>query len=110
MALTAEQVEKLRGTLGSLGWQDVIKPVLANTGKTVITALLDPGSARDGEFKNMSDDYLRGMFAGYQRVLTFFEAEVETERINRLRDDDRRKQEGTPVGSPYGGNGGEPTG
>ena len=108
MALSGEQVDRLRGTIGSLGWQEVIKPVLTNAGKQALGALTEPEKARTGDYKDRSDDYLRGLFHAYQTVLTLFENEIEVDRINRLREKARKDDEGVAAGSPYVNSGGEP--
>jgi len=110
MALTDQQIEKLRPTVMSQGWQDVVKPIIQNSGRAAMDAMLLMPERREGEFKGASDDYLRGQVAVYGRMLAFFERELEFFEQNRLMDEVRKKQEGQPVGSPYGNDngGGEP--
>lgn len=110
MALSEGQIEKLRPTLLSLGWQEVIKPVIANSGKQIVDMTMDPSVARAGEYEGVNDDVLKGEFRAYRKILTFFENEVAVHDENRLRDKLRQQMEHTTVGTPYGAedNGGEP--
>lgn len=102
MALTGEQIDKLRGTIFSLGWQEVVKPVLANSGKVAMDMLLDPAIKRDGEYSGATDDSLRGTIKAYKSVLAFFENEVRAFDQNKAIDDALRKAETAQgQGSPY---------
>lgn len=102
MALTEQAIEKLRGTLNSLGWTDVMKPVISQFGKGAIDALVTSPSARTGEHAGADDNELRGSFKAYRRVLEFFEQEVKIHEANRILEEAQKKDlEAVGAGSPY---------
>ena len=92
MALAPEAIDKLRVTLSSLGWNDVIKPVIAQFGKRTIDALLTSPEARSGEFNGATDAEIRGEFKAYRRVLEFFEQEVRVFESNKVLEELEKKK------------------
>lgn len=103
MALSGDTVDKLRGTLGSLGWTDIMKPIIAQFGKTALDALTINPDRRDGDFKGVTDDELRGQFQAYRRILTFFDQEVKVFDQNRvLEEAEKQRANAVGQGSPYG--------
>lgn len=59
MALNEEQVGKVRMFLASSGWNDVVKPLLAQRANGAIKALVLSPAERDGEYKEMDDATIR---------------------------------------------------
>ena len=110
MALNQEQIDLVRSTLSTRGWQEVMKPIMVNTGRLAMEALLVNPEKRTGEYQGVDDSDIRAEVKAYRRFLNFFENELAAEQANRLMDEARKKAEGASVGSPYGdANGGEPT-
>jgi len=91
--LNEDQVQKVRMTLMSSGWNEVMRPIAARRAQEVIKALvLSPGE-RTGEFKEKPDDALRAIIQESEWWLTVWENEVKMFDINR-RMDELRRQDG----------------
>lgn len=85
--LSEDQIQKVRSVLASSGWNDVIRPILANRGNQAVKQLvLSPGD-RDGEFKDMADDAIRARIRESEWMLTVWHNEVTVFEMNKRRDD-----------------------
>ena len=102
MALNEEQIEKLRLTTSTAGWNDVILPIVAGRGRQAIEALLLDPSERGGEFKNMSDDAIRARARAVEWLLAVLRNELAAATHNRRLDelDRQAAAEAATQGSP----------
>lgn len=91
MALTEEQVLKVRQVLASSGWNEVISPALANRARQAIKALCLSRSERATEYKggdfDTDDDILRAIIRDCEWMLTVWVNEVNVGEYNRRRDE-----------------------
>jgi len=85
--LNAEQIDKVRLTLGSAGWNDVMKPSLAARANEAIKALILSPDERIGELKDVRDDDLRARIRAIEWLLTVFQNEVAIHDHNRRLDE-----------------------
>lgn len=97
MALNEEQVGKVQLLLASSGWNEVMRPLIAQRGRHALDALVLSPAERKGEFKDVPDDVLRARIQECEWMLAAWGNEVAVFNHNR-------RLEELEV------NGGEPTG
>jgi hypothetical protein len=85
--LSDEQCEKLAPMLQGSGWREVVVPVIAQQGQSAIKALCIPLANREGVWKGVSDDGIRGALGVYEYVLSAFQNEVTVNRANKQREE-----------------------
>ena len=98
--LNGEQIEALRQVLAMGGWNDVMKPVLANRAHLAVKALVLDPAEREGEFKGVDDAVLRARIQEAEWMLTAWSNEVSVHDYNRRRDELDRQNQGNGVGAP----------
>lgn len=96
MPLDADSVEKLRATMASSGWNDVIEPSLINRSKQILNALRTVPGKRSGEFKELEDHDLRAKLDEIEWLLVAFRNEIKVFDHNR-RLDELDADRGEPV-------------
>ena len=84
--LSNEQCDKLAVTLQTSGWREVMMPIIAQQGQAAIKALCIPLVNREGTWKGVSDDGIRGALGVYEYVLSAFQNEVTVNRTNQQRE------------------------
>ena len=90
MALSGEQVEKVRLTLQTSGWNDVMQPLYAARSREAIKALcLTPGE-RAGPFKDLDDNALRGIIRECEWMLNVWANEIKVFEHNQRIDEMER--------------------
>jgi hypothetical protein len=89
--LNPDQIEKVRGTLYTSGWNDVMKPMLLNRGRMAVKALVLTRTERDAEMKGTDfatdEDVLRAIIRDVEWMLNIWDNEVNAANHNRLRDE-----------------------
>lgn len=102
--ITAEQADKLRLVLASSGWNDVIKPVIAQRAHEAIKTLCLADSERIGQFKELDDSSLRGIIREGEWMLSVWENELKVYDHNRRLDELGRQEammaSPTPAANP----------
>jgi hypothetical protein len=94
MALSSEQVEKVRLLMASSGWNDVIKPVIAKRAHDALKALILSPAERSGEYQDTSDDIIRARIKEDEFLLTVWTNEIVAHDQNRMLDEIERQQNG----------------
>ena len=90
MALSSQQIEQVRLVVSSSGWNDVMKPALANRAKAALSALTltpEEREARGGEHKHSTDEYLRALIHDTEWMLGVWTNELMVDDLNRRRDE-----------------------
>ena len=103
MALNDEQIDKLRLTVNTDGWNQVILPIVAGRGRQAIEALLLDPAERTGEFKEMTDDSIRARARAVEWLLSVLRNELAAAEHNRRLDELDRQQDqnaGSPPANP----------
>ena len=93
MALEESEIQKLRLTLSSSGWTDVMQPRILQRGRAALEALVETPNARTGEFKGMSDEDLRSRIRECEWMSVAWSNEVTVFDLNRARDELVRRQD-----------------
>lgn len=99
--LSEEQVQKIRHTLSTSGWTDVMHPAIVNRGNSALKALtLSPDERRmvGGEFKDTDDFLLRAIIRDAEWMIACWQNEIKVFEMNRQLEEIQSQQ-----------NGGEPT-
>lgn len=97
MALDAEQIGKVRLLLMSSGWNDVLKPVIANRAHGAIKALVLHPSERKGEYEGVDDTALRAKVQECEWMLSVWSNEIAVHEHNRrIEELDRQDNGGEP--------------
>ncbi len=97
-----EQIERLKLTLATSGWKDVIQVIYAQRGQALIKVLVQAPDQRSGEFKGASDDLIRGRLQEIEWTLTAWHNQIVNHEINR-RQEEARNGSGTapePIQAP----------
>lgn len=95
--LNEEQIQKVRLTLSSSGWIDVIVPAVLNRGKQALDALtLSEGERQKagGEFKDTDDMLLRAIIRDCQWVVAAFQNEVKIFDYNKRQEELQSQENG----------------
>lgn len=92
--LNQDQVEKLKITMSTAGWREVVIPAIAARGNESIKALCLSPSERKGEAQNVQDEDLRARIREAEYVLGAFQNEVKVFDMNRARDELERQEDG----------------
>lgn len=87
MALTEEQVDKVRLVLASAGWNDVMKPAYAQRAHEAVKTLVLNKEERAGQFKDLGDDQLRAIIRECEWMLSVWDNEVKVSNHNRTLDE-----------------------
>lgn len=82
-----EQIEQIQLLLMSDGWNKGMKPQIAERGQAAIRALCRPTSERQGEYKEVSDEFLRGQISAFEWTLRWFPKVVEVYLANQRTDE-----------------------
>ena len=91
MALNEDQVQKVRLLLQSSGWNDVVKPAIAQRANAAIKNLILTPAERTGEFKEMDDSAIRAQIREAEWLLAVFVNEVAVFDHNRRLDELQRQ-------------------
>lgn len=102
MALNDEQIEKLRLTVGTDGWNEIILPLVAGRGRQAIEALLLEPAERTGEYKGMDDASIRARARAVEWLLAVIRNELAAADHNRRLDELDRQGQETPPANPVG--------
>ena len=105
MALNDEQIQKVRLTLATSGWNDVMRPAIENRGRQALRALTLSRSERAVELKgtdmDTDDDILRAMIRDATWMTTCWTNEISVAEHNR-RLDELDRQHTKDAGGPNG--------
>lgn len=89
--LNEEQIQKVRLTMYSDGWKDVIQPAIVNRGNLALKALALTRTERAKEFKSSDfdtdDDVLRAVIRDCEWMVAVWHNEVQRFDYNRQRDE-----------------------
>ena len=106
MALNDEQVQKVRQTLYTAGWNDVMKPALENRGRQALKALVLSRTERVAAFKgtdfDTDDDVLRAVIRDVEWMTCVWDNEVKVSEYNRQRDELDRLNSNEGTATPNG--------
>lgn len=100
MALNDEQIEKLKRTVSTEGWNEIILPSIASWGKEAIRNLLLEPSERAGEYKGMDDGAIRQRARAIEWFLSTIRNELAVADHNRRLDELDRQEQETPAANP----------
>ena len=105
MALDETQVQKIRLTLQTSGWNDVMKPAIENRGRQAVRALVLSPTERAVEFKgtdfDTDDAILRAMIRDATWMTSVWTNELAVAEHNR-RLDELDRQDTKDAGGPNG--------
>ena len=91
MALNDEQCQKIRQTMMTAGWNEVMKPSLENRGRQAVKALCLSRSERATQFKggdfDTDDEILRAIIRDCEWMTAVWSNEVAVNEYNRRRDE-----------------------
>jgi len=87
MPLDPDQINKLRLTVSSAGWNDVVEPAIARRAQEAIKGLVLLPSERSGEFKDMTDDQIRIRIKEAEWFLAVWRNEIRVHDFNRQNDE-----------------------
>ena len=91
MALNDEQIQKVRLTLASSGWTEVMYPALVNRGQQAVKALILSRSERTSQYKgtdfDTDDEVLRAMIRDTNWMVVCWANEINVAEYNRQRDE-----------------------
>jgi hypothetical protein len=93
--INEDQYQKLRLTLSTSGWNDVIKPAYEARGRMALKALVLSASERakaGGEFANVEDGDLRAIIRECEWMTAVWQNELNVFEMNR-RGDELARQE-----------------
>lgn len=100
MALTEEQIDLVRQTLATRGWNEVMMPAYANRARYAIKLLALYPAERSGELKDLSDDQLRAVVRECEWMTNVWKNEFAVAEHNRLVDEaERQRLSGTEPGA-----------
>lgn len=105
MPLSAEQINKLKVTLASEGWTEVMKPALLGRSKEALKALVLTIPEREkqgGEFRLVDDSGLRHAIREIEWMLAVWHNEIAAYDHNQRLDELERNSQPRPAG-PVGG-------
>ncbi len=89
--LAEEDLAKLRGTLHTSGWTDVIAPRLVKRGREALRELKLLPSERSGSLTGLKDGvasaFLKGRIAEIEWMLAAWDNEMQVADYNRRRDE-----------------------
>ena len=96
--LNDEQIQKVRGTMQTGGWKDVVVPLVVNRGRELTKLALRMPTERGAPYKDMEDrdamNHIRGRIEEIEWLISFFENEVNAFDYNRQRDELARQANG----------------
>jgi hypothetical protein len=100
MALSNDDVQKVRVVLSTSGWNDVMRPALENRGRRAVKALTLSRTERATAFKgtdfDTEDDVLRAIIRDCEWMITVWTNELLVAEHNRqLEELDRRNSNDT---------------
>ncbi len=93
------QAQKLRVTITSGGWREIMMPSILYHGKAALKALcmsVEERKEKGGDFRFKSDDQLRQIIEDSERIAVFWDNELNAYDMN-LRRDQLRQQNGEGV-------------
>jgi hypothetical protein len=100
MALDPDQIEKLRLTLTTSGWKDVMEPVIAKRAHDAIKSLVLRPSERSGEYKEMEDSEIRARIKEAEWNLAVWRNEINIHDANRTMEELQRREDPTDPAGP----------
>lgn len=95
--LTEDQVNKIRHTMSTSGWNEVIIPAVLSRGKQALTALTLSQEERvkaGGDFKDTDDALLRAIIRDAEWFSVAFQNEVKVFDYNRRQDELQTQRNG----------------
>lgn len=95
--LTEDQVNKIRQTMATSGWNDVVIPAAMNRGKQALIALTLSPPEREkagGEFAHFDDSLLRAVIKDSEWWVAAFVNEVKMHDYNRRQEELLGQQNG----------------
>jgi hypothetical protein len=98
--LNEEQIDKLKLTMSTDGWNEVILPLVASRGREAITALVLDPTERSGEYKGMDDGMIRQRARAVEWLLSILRNELAAADHNRALDELDRQNAGSPPANP----------
>lgn len=96
MALDDDQIRKLRTTLATEGWREVIEPLVAERGHRFMKMAFGPVSERPEAYRDAEFDFFRGVVDNTQWMLTYWKAEIDVHNHNET----LLEQERDPAANP----------
>lgn len=104
MALSAENVDKVRQVLLSSGWNDVILPAIRQRGQQAVKALVMGRAERTTMFKgsdfDTEDDVLRAIIRDTEWMSVVWQNEILVAEHNRRLDELDRNNSGPNTANP----------
>lgn len=104
--LNDEQVQKVRQTLSTSGWNDVMRPALENRAREAMKALTHSRTERAGSYKgthfDTDDDILRAIIRDCEWMVVCWQNEVQVAEYNRQRDELDRLDPNDGTATPNG--------
>lgn len=83
MALTEEQIDMVRQTMASRGWNEVMAPAYVNRARMAIKMLALYPNERTGELKDLTDDQLRAVVRECEWMTNVWKNEFAVAEHNR---------------------------
>ena len=104
MALDADQIQKVRQTLFTAGWREVIAPAIANRGRNALKSLALSRTERVSAYKgtdfDTDDDVLRAIIRDCEWMISVWTNELAVAEHNRTLDElDRQNSTQDPAGA-----------
>ena len=97
--LDPDQLTKIRMTLQTSGWNDVMKPAIQDRGRSAVKALVLTRSERATAYKgshfDTEDDVLRAIIHDAEWLAVCWDNELQVAEYNRRRDELDRQQDDT---------------
>lgn len=96
--LDSEQIGKLRQTMNTSGWRDVIAPKIIERGRLFQKMMLGFASKRPEPYNEAGDEFLKGVIHDIEWMLVYWENEIAAHDMNQRRDElARTRANGEPV-------------
>lgn len=97
MALNDDQLDLVRQTLATRGWNEVMQPFYLNRGRQALKLLALYPAERAGELKDLEDDQLRAVVRECEWMTNVWRNELQVAEHNRrLEEAEREREAGNP--------------
>ncbi len=90
--LDTQQIDKVKATMRTVGWQEVMLPAMQEHGKQLIKLLLKAPSERPEPYRSIPDDVIRGEVRGIQWLIEIWTMEIGVFEHNQRRDQEDEAQ------------------
>lgn len=85
--LSAEQVDKLKLTLASSGWREVIFPAIQQRAQEAVKNLVLNPAERAGEYEGLADDQIRHRIRALEWMSRIWDLNIQVADHNRRLDE-----------------------